>query len=132
MKIQNISGDQQPYNVANGLGKLLIAQGTVREYNSAKKLSPKTVWGTATYAADEKPFISYKCASCNQHGHVGGPKVENFKFVHCFVTEAVPADIVADYKWRMQSWAPKGPAPKSVAQLAAEAMPEPFNRAHFE
>jgi hypothetical protein len=132
MKVQNITGDQQPYDVPNGLGKLLIAQGTVREYKpTAPKRKPQTTWGIDTYLAGGDPYISYKCATCGNNGRASGPTAhKTFKFVHCFITEPVPADIADEYVARRQSFKPVRPV-KSVEQLAKEALPEPFNRKHF-
>jgi hypothetical protein len=137
MKVQNIKGidgttfDSQPYDVPNGLGKLLIAQGTVHEYKPTNRLAPKTTWGVDDYLAGGDPYISYKCASCGLNGRASGPTAhKTFKFVHCFVTEPVPAGIADEYVARRKSFTPVRPA-KSLEQLAKEALPEPFDRKHF-
>jgi hypothetical protein len=132
MKVQNVSGNQQPYDIARGLGELLISQGTVREFKPAiNKLTPKSTWGVDDYLAGGDPYISYKCSSCGLNGRASGPTAhKTFKFVHCFVTEPVPADIAAEYVARRKSFTPVRPA-KSLEQLAKEALPEPFDRNHF-
>ena len=126
MKVIPVNGGQ-PFHVATGHGELLITEGRVRRFDPAKdnaKLKPNTVWGSATYAADGRPFVSYKCSSCNQHGHIFGPNATDFKFTHCHVTEKVPAHIAEQYTERRSRWV--APAPVNPEQLKEVVQPAFF------
>lgn len=128
MKVIPVNGGQ-PFDVATGHGLLLISEGRVRRFDPAKdgpKLKPNTVWGSALYAADGKPFISYKCSSCSQHGHLFGPNAADFKFVHCFTTEKVPSSIAAEFAERRAQWQPPAVIVPTEQKEAEVKMPTAF------
>jgi hypothetical protein len=130
MKVQNNTGDQQPYDLPNGLAKLMISKGEVHVF-IPKQQPARATWSVSAYIADNKPYIHAVCGTCEAKRFISGRSTQAViaqHFSHCKIHEAVPSDIAAEFAEANKSfYKDKKPAPGPVKAIT-EVM---FDMAHF-
>jgi len=126
MRLQDKEHRHPPFDVAPGLGHMLVKLGVAEPFVNPKSLpkSANTRWGITEprLAAGQTvgPGVSYSCGSCLQSGVIGGTYA-SFKFCHCGICEPVPEHIKTAFRpLAVKFYVTQEPAPRSLRDKAAD------------